>query len=438
MSSARLTVTYLSIILCLVLSPVNAVADHEPGHIDPRLQSMQAELADLQSQLDQVRAHQAEPWMNERRAEEVRGLIEEVLADADTRASLLDEQLHCTYDGGFVIRDNGQFLLKICSYMQFRYLFSHIPDAVDDEESGFTTRRLALIFTGHIGSPKVTYFIMPAVNRADGNVRAELMFIKYQIDDAWSVTAGQIKAPFGKEWQTSARVLPLLERSAIHSTFTSLYVQGVKLVRHGEDTRLALTVHNGAYGWNRDFDADNTDFALGVRGEWKLAGDWAQLKDPHGWAGDGFAMLLGGAVQFDKGETGSGTATPDVLKYTADLSMESDGWHLMGAYTARHIESNGSPNITEADQQGLLVQGGVFIVPDKVDLYSRYEWIDQDNVAYSSSAATSVPGNPNDIQQLTVGTNVFLRGHATKFTFDVIQSLEFSATTGRAQVMISF
>jgi len=438
MSVPRLTVTGLSLILSLFLSPVSAVADHRPGHVDPRLQAMQQELAELQARVAGVQARQDAGWLDERRAEEVRGLIHEVLADADTRAALLDETLECTYDHGFVIRDNGQFLLKICSYAQFRYLFSHTPDAIDDDEAGFQTRRLALMFTGHIGSPKITYFLMPAVNRADGSMRAELMFLKYQIDDAWSVTAGQIKAPFGKEWQTSARVLPLLERSAIHSLFTSLYVQGVKLTHQGDHTRLALTAHNGSFGWNRDFDRDNTDFAVGARGEWKLAGDWKQLKDPHGWAGDPFAMLLGAAVQYDKGETGSGTVTPDIFKYTADVSLESDGWHFLGVYTARHIESNDSPGLLDADQQGVMIQGGVFLVPDKTDVYARYEWFDLEGVEYAPSTASTSMGSRNEIEQLTVGSNTFFHGHATKFSYDVVYRFEDEATFGRAQFMVSF
>jgi len=453
MSAARLTVLTLSLILCLILTPASAVADHRPGHVDPRLHAMEHELAELKAQLADVRARQAEPWLDQRRSEEVRSLIMDVLADADSRVSLLDEQLTCTYDGGFVLRDNDQFLLKICGYLQFRYMNSNAPEDTDDEEGGFQTRRAALMFTGHIGSPKVTYFFMPTVNKSNGDIRSEYMFIKYQIDDQWNVLAGQFKAPFGREWLTSARLQPMLERSYVHSLFTSLYVQGVQLTRQDDDTRLLLAVHNGTWGWHKDYHADNTDFALGARGEWKLAGNWKQFKDQTGWAGDDFGLLLGSAVQFDKGETGSGTATPDIFKYTADLSVESDGWNLLGAFTAREIESNGSAGIMDADQWAALIQGGVFIIPDKMDLYARYTWIDVDGVAFSQSSGVTA-ATTNDVAQLvTVGSNIFLRGHSTKFTFDVIHAFEGlpktdsstglrassgPSTTARAQVMVSF
>lgn len=451
---ARLTVPNLFLILCLVLSPVKAVADQPQEPVDARLRQMQTQIAELQSQLAEVRARESAPWLDERRAEEVRELIRDVLADADTRASLLNDEVQSGYNGGFFIRSaDDQFLLKIGAYAQFRYLFNTAADDADDEEGGFQTRRLALIFSGYIGSPKVSYIIMPAVNRADGSMRAELMFIKYAIDDAWSVTGGQFKAPFYREWLTSAKLQPMLERSYVNSLFSSLYVQGVELTRQGEDTRLTLAVHNGEYGWNRDFNNDNTDYAVGARGEWKLAGNWKQFADQVGWADDEFGVLLGSAIEFDRGETGGMTNTPDILKYTADISVEDSGWNLLATFTARQIESNGSAGILEADQWAALIQGGVFIIPDKMDIYARYSWIDVDGVAFTQSSGATAATRNDVAQLLTVGSNIFLRGHATKFTFDVIHAFDGlpktdtgtglrasngPSTTARAQVMISF
>ncbi len=419
---------------------------------DLRLNTMQLELDDLQRQIREVQSLKNQSWLNERRGEEVKALIREVLSDADTRAALLSEEFTCYYDNGFIIRDADTFLLKICSYTQFRYLNNNAPAAADDEEGGFQTRRLALMFSGYIGSPRVSYMIMPTFSRSTGVARFEYAFIKYKVDDIWEVMAGQFKAPFGREWLTSARLQPMVERSYVNSLFTSLYVQGVQATRQGEDTRLRLSLHNGTWGWNTNFDADRTDYAVGVRGDWKIFGNWKQFKDTVGWAGDD-GLLLGGALQFDRGETGNGTMTPDILKYTCDISREGDGWNLFAAFTGRQIESNDSPSIIDADQWGAVLQGGIFIIPDKVDLYARYEWVDSDGVAFKQSTGVTTATDDDVAQLITLGTNVFLRGHNTKLSFDVVHAFNGlphtdtgaglrasggPSTTLRSQVQISF
>jgi phosphate-selective porin OprO and OprP len=419
---------------------------------DPRLDAMQRELNDMESQVRQVQAQQNRSWLNERRALEVKALIREVLSDADARATLMSDELTGYYDKGFILRNNDTFLLKIGSYMQFRYINSSVPGAADDEEGGFQTRRMALILSGYIGSPRVSYMLLPTINRSTGKARFEYAFMKYKVDDRWSVMVGQFKAPFHREWLTSARLQPMVERSYVNSQFTSLYVQGVQASRQGDDTRLRLSLHNGTWGWNTEFDADRTDYALGVRGDWKIFGNWKQFKDIVGWSGDD-GLLLGSAIQFDRGETGGGTANPDILKYTGDISREGDGWNLYAAFTGRHIRSNGSPSILDAKQWGAVLQGGVFIIPDKVDLYARYEWIDVDGAAFKQSTGVTT-ATDNDVAQLvTLGTNFFLRSHQTKLSFDVVYAFnglprsdtstalrasDGPSTTVRSQVMISF
>jgi hypothetical protein len=184
-----------------------------------------------------------------------------------------------------------------------------------------------------------------------------------------------------------------------------------------------LTIHDGTWSWNTDYDADRTDYALGARGEWKVFGNWKQFNDTLGWSGD-HGMLIGAAYEFDRGETGGGTETADLHKFSADIGLEGDGWNLFASCSTRRIDSNGSPGILEADQWGALIQGGFFIVPDKVDVYARYEWVDVDGVAFKpSTGATTATGN--DVAQLvTVGTNYFLNGHNTKLTFDFVHAFD--------------
>jgi hypothetical protein len=50
-----------------------------------------AELQALKAEVARLRAENGDSWLNQRRAEEVKSLVHEVLADADTRASLAGE-----------------------------------------------------------------------------------------------------------------------------------------------------------------------------------------------------------------------------------------------------------------------------------------------------------------------------------------------------------
>src|SRR5262245_21772649 len=65
--------------------------------VDNRLDAMQREIERLRQdnqhmkgEIDELRSQTGDNWLTEKRADEIRGLVQDVLADADSRASLLD------------------------------------------------------------------------------------------------------------------------------------------------------------------------------------------------------------------------------------------------------------------------------------------------------------------------------------------------------------
>src|SRR3990170_4976070 len=87
-----------SVLTCgpiLWAAPVSASPDLEAAGSIERLEaqnkSLTAELQEMKARLDRVEAERSDTWLDERRAEEVKALIADVLSDAETRASLLDE-----------------------------------------------------------------------------------------------------------------------------------------------------------------------------------------------------------------------------------------------------------------------------------------------------------------------------------------------------------
>ncbi|MHC5023167.1 MAG: hypothetical protein ACYTGG_04565, partial [Planctomycetota bacterium] len=67
----------------------------------PTVEDLQAQIKELRSEVAQLRSGNDENWLTEARADEIRGLVYDVLADADTRSSLLQGGAAAGYDGGF-------------------------------------------------------------------------------------------------------------------------------------------------------------------------------------------------------------------------------------------------------------------------------------------------------------------------------------------------
>ena len=74
---------------------------------------LKAKLDSALARIDQLEAKQNDNWLTEHRADEIRGLVQDVLADADTRASLLAQGVTAGYDNGAVISSaDGNWSLR--------------------------------------------------------------------------------------------------------------------------------------------------------------------------------------------------------------------------------------------------------------------------------------------------------------------------------------
>src|SRR5206468_3947366 len=99
-----------------------------------QLQEQQQQLQDTrklvesqQTELRQLGSGAQQDWLNQRRAEEVKALVREVLSDADTRASLADQSANAGFKGGFFIADgNNTYMLKINGLIQAQYVYNHV------------------------------------------------------------------------------------------------------------------------------------------------------------------------------------------------------------------------------------------------------------------------------------------------------------------------
>jgi hypothetical protein len=412
--------------------PDDADLRKEVEALKARVEAQDREIASLRFKNDDT-------WLTEQRAEQIRGLVQDVLADADTRASLLAEGITAGHDGKnfFLASADGNYRMNISGIMQVRYIANSRDEALDDDvETGLQLRRIKVKFDGNIISPKFMYAVQLAANRDTGAVEVDLATIGYRLTDDIRVDAGRYKDPFLREEFTPASRQLAVERSLVNAIYTANYVEGVKFEAGvGERTRLYLSLNDGVRsgdpgGIGNDFASDMTDFAVTARADLMLAGDWKQYADFSAWSGEEFAAFVGAAMHYEIAETGDAqTASPGVdsfITYTVDGSLETSGFNAYGALIGRQVDLVAGAPTSNFNDFGALVQAGYMLVPDKLEPYIRYEWISPDD-----------DRGFDEMNLITIGGNYYFNKHSAKFTADLIWALDelngfaFSSPTSR-------
>jgi len=451
-------------------------------------------LAAMQRQLDQLarenreqaeeikllRQENGEEWLTEQRAEQVRGIVRDVLADSNERASFRTDGATSGYDRNFFIASpDGNFRLNLEGQIQVRYSYSNVPtDSLsatpmgppapaivpreDDQlinEYGWEIRRMQLNFFGNVIDPSVTYRVQLQYQRdyvvSGPPLRFADVYIQKALGDGWYTRVGQWKNFFNYEEITSSRTQQFAERSLVNEYFNTKFVQGVLLGWESKKLRIYASYNDG--GANRDIgilqaNGNLTEWAFTGRAEWAMAGEWGQFRDMQGWRGSPFAAMLGVAVNWQRAggnppegrqSPGNGTIVPSVtrassttgavtttraiademtlLTWTTDLNLRGDGWSAWAAFLGNYVYSGGSVASAEgvegALSLGAVVQGGYFLT-DSVELIARYEglWVTSD--FNEGGAYQANPFNAQTLNILTVGANWYLEKNRLKITLD--------------------
>ena len=173
---------------CLLLGIITTskpAAAESDSDLRARLERIESRTAELESKEDQS-------WLNTRRTEEVKSLIHEVLADADTRASLLQGGPTAGHNGQnfYLSNADGSFLLNIGGQIQIRHLWnsrdSHRDEddsGFDEHERGFEVPRAKVKFWGHIASPRIKYKIVLGVDRDDNEAVFKEVVVSYDLTE---------------------------------------------------------------------------------------------------------------------------------------------------------------------------------------------------------------------------------------------------------------
>jgi hypothetical protein len=399
------------------------------------LSAARAQQQALHARLAQLEARRGDSWLNQRRAEEVKALVHEVLADADTRASLMAEGAYGGHNGQnfWIGSADGAFLLEISGLIQVRHTYNS-RDAgtsdIDEGEAGFSIPRAKVQFAGHVSSPRIEYAVRLNVDRRDNSVWADRIVVSYCVADNLWIGAGEDKGLFLREELTEAQHQLAVDRSLVNELFTVGRVQGVWLKWHANDMiHVAASINDGLDSGERksddaskDFDRDDTDFAFTGRIDVKVMGDWKQYEDFTAWSGEDTAIFVGGAVHYEVRETGDTVGDPavtlvghtyDTFMWTVDASAECHGANIYAAVVGASYDAEGAVS-PEPDPLGVIVQGGYHFIPDRLEGFIRWEFIDLDDPTIVE----------DDINLLTFGANYYLNRHRSKFTIDLVWALD--------------
>lgn len=448
-----------------------AFGETNANDVQAQMESLKAQVAQLsaankemQSQVGQLSTKNDETWLNQKRAEEVKSLIKEVLSDADTRASLLESGATAGHNGTnfFLASEDGNFLLKVWGQIQARYIANFrnkvdnhengdgdlVKTTIDPSEDGFQIRRAKVGFEGFIGDPKLEYRILFAPNRDTGAVEIEDAWIAYTVMDGVKVWGGRYQDRFSREAYMSSKNQQTVDRSTVAYAFAGNdgFVEGVGVewkvlpdwltlsanVNDGLNSGTQGGASTGFQNGGNDFNNDATDIAVTARADAKLTGDWKNMSDVEAWSSvEDLQIFLGGAVHYELGESGDRNAASnfkvtspglgaltipydDFTQFTVDGIVKIQGFSLMAAGYAWFIETPEAAPTGKGtvEAYAATIQAGYFVIPDKLEPFVRYEYIMVDNAL-----------DTNDLSIVTGGFNYFFKKHAAKLTVDAVWAI---------------
>jgi hypothetical protein len=366
--------------------------------------------------------------------DEIRATVAEMMADAETRSSLLSAG-DAGHDGRFFIAGDG-FRLNVGGQIQARYYanFSDASGNNDGFESGFELARVKLNFQGDINKDWF-YRVRGDFATSGGDFGLDYGYAGYKFANGSRMTMGQFKLPLLREELVGDDRQLAVERSVTNHVFTQGYSQGIMLDYETESWRVAGAFSDGLDTANTGFTDNQTsawvvsgdglgeaDYAFTGRFEYMFSGGWKMFDDFTSAKGQDFGCLLGVAAHWqESANTNNPTdVDTDTGEFTVDLSLEGDSWNIYGAFIYRYqnYTALGTGSSDQSDY-GWVVQAG-WRFAENTEIFGRYDGcvFDSDNPAFS--------GN-DTFNFLTFGLNQYYAGHAAKATVDVLWALDGTA-----------
>ncbi len=403
-------------------------------------------IAQLETRLAAIEKQSGRDWLTHERADEIRSLVEDVLADADTRTSLLAGPDTGYDDGAIIASRDGNWLLRTNMHMQQRFVFNNQSNSPsgDNTRWGFENARTKFIMTGHVVSPEWFYKVEIEVARLNtglptGESRTGLLdaYAGYDFGNGWKIGAGTFKAPLLREELVDSRFQMAVERSVTNYLYTGGRTDGIAVDYLGEQFHFTGSFNNGIddglyggalnTGGGSAILSPTADFAFTARGEFLIEGEWDRFYDFTSPQGEDTAMMVGAAMHFQTPDAdAAGVPDIDLLVLTADFTGQFNGWSTFGEV----IFTNASPSAGSSVNTFSLIAQGSYYFTQEWEGFGRYEWSNLDTLS------------PNDVNIVTLGATRYFAGQNAKWTTDVgigLDSIDYGAgvATGTAAAPVT-
>ena len=454
----------ISIAICALASTQTASADDLQRALN-EIEALRNQNAQLAAQIGRLedRVNSDGAWLTQERADEIRAIVADTLADSATRMNLAADGAVAGWDkskGFFLASADGNYTLGIKGATQFRWAYNSreigsepaaagsTSSSTADDAWGFEFRRARLTFFGNIVDPSWFYEVKLGFARVGGDAELEDAFLQKDFGGGWSLRAGQFKLPFLREFIDSANGLLAVERSLVNTFFSAARSQGLELAWESDSIRFegyygeelegrgtapysqtgdvagplnagqALGVPGGQ---NSSFTSVSTDYAFIARAEYKIGGAWRQFRDMQSFRGEEAAALFGiaGYIQQVKPISNADGATPDVVwSATTDARIDFGGasifvygvYRNVGLQEAQVVRDGGDND--SLSQWGAVAQGGYFVT-DSVEAFLRYETGNSDTDQYRT-APTALNATGEKLSVATIGANWWPAGVQNK------------------------
>lgn len=376
----------------------------------------------------------AEPVVD---TDQVRATVREMLADADTRSSLLEGGGTAGHNGRnfYLASGDGNFVMNFFAYTQLRYMvhFSQNANGApstltnDSFDSGFTNNLTVVGIFGNFLSPAWEYVVSVEMSdNSGGGASLYDGYISYKFDQNAKVQFGQYKSHFMREASLGDTTLMMANRSVLESAFGQGRSQGISAIWANDAFMAAFDFNDGFRTRNTNWNSTaESDFSFGGRFNWRFAGTDDQLKDYTSMPGDAFGGCVGAAVGYEQGlndptalggaPVGTTNNQYQYLTYTIDAQVEGGGFGAYAAFVGSNndLRQQGASSI---ENFGASLQGNWRFHKDW-EVFCRGDWIQLDS---SQINVAPVTGQRKNNFFVTPGINYYIAGHAAKVTVDAI------------------
>ena len=346
--------------------------------------------------------------------------------------------------------------LRISALFQTRYQYSEREAGFispgSEKTNGFSTPRTRLALDGNIVSSQFNYRISfdfgdaelsrgrgngPTLTGDTGQPLLLDAYAQYNFAgkrEGYYFKFGQFQSIIMNEEAVASEYQLGIDRGLISELLGPGYTQGLALGYVADNWAYEVSVTDGGrYIGSREpvntayNNVEESDLAIGFRGDWKLKGSWDQFADFTSFQGSSPAAKVGAGLLYQfQGQTNPGVFTPgfiglavesgQIFTWTLDYQYEGDGWNFFAAYTGQWIDWEFASTTLGTLHNGILLQGGWFLT-DQYEIYSRFEtfWLDK---AYRNGFGTP-DGFIHRIGTLGVNYYVIPESHAAKISAEV-------------------